>query len=125
MTRPPVNLGGSGVFIEPGAADELTALFPDAAWVIGPRASDLFFFQAEDGIPDYKVTGVQTCALPIYHAEPGWDHRSGAGGPGVGAEHVRRAPCLPSRTCSTSSRTYSPACVDGGLAFRTCRVVFF
>src|SRR5256885_4577651 len=27
-----------------------------------------FFFQAEDGIRDYKVTGVQTCALPIYFA---------------------------------------------------------
>src|SRR5256885_7129921 len=27
----------------------------------------LFFFQAEDGIRDYKVTGVQTCALPICH----------------------------------------------------------
>src|SRR5256885_11061906 len=27
--------------------------------------SHLFFFQAEDGIRDYKVTGVQTCALPI------------------------------------------------------------
>src|SRR5256885_12601583 len=27
-----------------------------------------FFFQAEDGIRDYKVTGVQTCALPIYYA---------------------------------------------------------
>src|SRR5256885_4406901 len=26
-----------------------------------------FFFQAEDGIRDYKVTGVQTCALPISH----------------------------------------------------------
>src|SRR5256885_9702407 len=25
----------------------------------------VFFFQAEDGIRDYKVTGVQTCALPI------------------------------------------------------------
>src|SRR5256885_10550539 len=25
----------------------------------------MFFFQAEDGIRDYKVTGVQTCALPI------------------------------------------------------------
>src|SRR5256885_2432184 len=27
-----------------------------------------FFFQAEDGIRDYKVTGVQTCALPIFSA---------------------------------------------------------
>src|ERR1017187_10843847 len=25
-----------------------------------------FFFQAEDGIRDTSVTGVQTCALPIY-----------------------------------------------------------
>src|SRR5690348_17842052 len=25
----------------------------------------LFFFQAEDGIRDGRVTGVQTCALPI------------------------------------------------------------
>src|SRR5205807_5160079 len=28
-----------------------------------------FFFQAEDGIRDYKVTGVQTCALPILLVE--------------------------------------------------------
>src|SRR5690606_15208559 len=28
-----------------------------------------FFFQAEDGIRDFHVTGVQTCALPI------WAHR--------------------------------------------------
>src|SRR5256885_10957091 len=30
-----------------------------------------FFFQAEDGIRDYKVTGVQTCALPIYQGHAG------------------------------------------------------
>src|SRR5690606_41028149 len=29
--------------------------------------SNTFFFQAEDGIRDFHVTGVQTCALPIYH----------------------------------------------------------
>src|SRR5688500_20344563 len=29
------------------------------------RSPSVFFFQAEDGIRDYKVTGVQTCALPI------------------------------------------------------------
>src|ERR1039457_3480845 len=28
-----------------------------------------FFFQAEDGIRDYEVTGVQTCALPIWSIE--------------------------------------------------------
>src|SRR5690606_39437255 len=39
-------------------------LVSDACW-----ESDLccryFFFQAEDGIRDFHVTGVQTCALPI------------------------------------------------------------
>ena len=33
----------------------------------------MFFFQAEDGIRDHCVTGVQTCALPIseekYHSK--------------------------------------------------------
>src|SRR6516162_11567062 len=44
-----------------------------------------FFFQAEDGIRDYKVTGVQTCALPIY-----------AGGRGLGGD--RRTPASSRRT---------------------------
>src|SRR5256885_5192848 len=39
-----------------------------------PRTSSrlvlCFFFQAEDGIRDYKVTGVQTCALPICDGVP-------------------------------------------------------
>src|SRR5438874_11154422 len=30
------------------------------------RNDALFFFQAEDGIRDLYVTGVQTCALPIF-----------------------------------------------------------
>src|SRR6266576_626072 len=29
---------------------------------------DFFFFQAEDGIRDLYVTGVQTCALPIFRS---------------------------------------------------------
>src|SRR5437762_12254770 len=31
-----------------------------------------FFFQAEDGIRDTSVTGVQTCALPIFDARADW-----------------------------------------------------
>src|SRR6266576_2414402 len=31
-----------------------------------------FFFQAEDGIRDLYVTGVQTCALPISCSSPRW-----------------------------------------------------
>src|SRR5699024_11599943 len=35
----------------------------------------LFFFQAEDGIRDRNVTGVQTCALPICRGstQVGWE----------------------------------------------------
>src|SRR5438876_1484977 len=40
----------------------------------------IFFFQAEDGIRDGRVTGVQTCALPIYYG-PQWF----AGGVFIGA----------------------------------------
>src|SRR5215211_8517402 len=39
------------------------------AYVLGPERARVlhpsFFFQAEDGIRDHCVTGVQTCALPI------------------------------------------------------------
>src|SRR5687768_18601374 len=42
-----------------------------------------FFFQAEDGIRDVAVTGVQTCALPIF--------RDGAP---VGGRRARLARCL-------------------------------
>src|SRR5689334_24225327 len=39
----------------------------------------VFFFQAEDGIRDGTVTGVQTCALPIYLT----GNDAGAGAPSV------------------------------------------
>src|SRR3989475_11619492 len=47
-----------------------------------------FFFQAEDGIRDLTVTGVQTCALPISETAP--TRRVGRrdrprGGSGIGA----------------------------------------
>src|SRR5258706_8521911 len=38
--------------------------------------SFFFFFQAEDGIRDWSVTGVQTCALPIFVRNPGLDQRA-------------------------------------------------
>src|SRR2546426_2691372 len=40
-----------------------------------------FFFQAEDGIRDYKVTGVQTCALPI--SGESWRYHKCAAGWGL------------------------------------------
>src|SRR5256885_6507638 len=42
-----------------------------------------FFFQAEDGIRDYKVTGVQTCALPICDDGVGRSSRLAAGRTGA------------------------------------------
>src|SRR5260221_3442988 len=53
-----------------GCVLRVLALDAGARWAL--VASDLahdslfFFFQAEDGIRDHCVTGVQTCALPIY-----------------------------------------------------------
>src|SRR2546429_8053448 len=59
----------------------------------------VFFFQAEDGIRDVAVTGVQTCALPIWRARrprrTGGSHRPcgawAAAGPGLRSG----APCAP------------------------------
>src|SRR5690606_40413726 len=40
----------------------------------------IFFFQAEDGIRDFHVTGVQTCALPISGGTSGAGRTDWAGG---------------------------------------------
>src|SRR3712207_7154316 len=52
----------------------------------------VFFFQAEDGIRDIGVTGVQTCALPIW-IPPGRVSTYGAIGRlvGIGPRRVARA----------------------------------
>src|SRR6266496_2205688 len=42
-----------------------------------------FFFQAEDGIRDLYVTGVQTCALPISWSRPSASNRPAACRPPV------------------------------------------
>src|SRR2546426_4302931 len=64
------------------------------------RSIFFFFFQAEDGIRDYKVTGVQTCALPICRST--WTRR------------VRSAPT--SRGASTLSgiRVFTPGSTKNG-----------
>src|SRR5207248_7611430 len=56
-----------------------------------PVSACFFFFQAEDGIRDRTVTGVQTCALPISLAGPG-----GCGWPGPGPASAPR--CRPPRS---------------------------
>src|SRR5215510_8848022 len=52
----------------------------------------VFFFQAEDGIRDGHVTGVQTCALPISGwpgAKPRWCAGGGPGCAGTGPDRPR------------------------------------
>src|SRR5437868_15422385 len=50
----------------------------------------IFFFQAEDGIRDRNVTGVQTCALPISRTAVGrWDYGA------AGIEQRNSAPRRP------------------------------
>src|SRR2546430_10539651 len=63
----------------------------------------LFFFQAEDGIRDLTVTGVQTCALPI---------SSAAATPGAARTQTRnaRAARLPaSMTITHPERVIDPS----------------
>src|SRR5271167_3076833 len=38
--------------------------------ILDEMAAFVFFFQAEDGIRGRNVTGVQTCALPIWNRSP-------------------------------------------------------
>src|SRR5205823_11016962 len=64
-----------------------------------------FFFQAEDGIRDKLVTGVQTCALPIScsRASPSLTTGSARRGWARRATRKRRTPSSPAATCSPSA----------------------
>src|SRR5437016_7290551 len=67
---------------------------------------NFFFFQAEDGIRDWSVTGVQTCALPI------WTRAGGNGRPGG----VRGGPTLNDPSVQSHG-------ADGGIGDRTTGIV--
>src|SRR5256885_1111842 len=63
------NLGQDSVNVNEGlplyVVAKMEQSFDLAQARVGILGMSFFFFQAEDGIRDYKVTGVQTCALPI------------------------------------------------------------
>src|SRR5258708_29103697 len=65
-----------------------------------------FFFQAEDGIRDDLVTGVQTCALPIFSASTASTVTSSVS-PGLTASRAWRR-CLPAPSSLTCSRPSTP-----------------
>src|SRR5256885_5815707 len=73
-----------------------------------------FFFQAEDGIRDYKVTGVQTCALPIWEQDT---PPAGAGGkPPRDDERGARGPRLraPAGIRAATARCGAAGAQEGG-----------
>src|SRR5438105_10298418 len=61
---------GMGAPLRPHARERHSDL-PPSCWHLGG-----FFFQAEDGIRDPLVTGVQTCALPIFTSRSGGESES-------------------------------------------------
>src|SRR5699024_11217286 len=71
-----------------------------------------FFFQAEDGIRDRNVTGVQTCALPI------WVCSTKTVSPTAGSNRPCRADCSPTIwcECSLNSSEARPRAMDRGRA---------
>src|SRR2546422_11639180 len=90
-----------------------------------------FFFQAEDGIRDVAVTGVQTCALPIssrpnaltdlrvemkFGVYRPWYPETASSPARVGSSAIRQATapafCVPSAAPASRPR----------LAFRVCRL---
>src|SRR6202453_4608007 len=56
---------GLAYFVVAQVTDIGLVLQPASISVFWPAAGVSSFFQAEDGIRDSEVTGVQTCALPI------------------------------------------------------------
>src|SRR2546429_1450780 len=76
-------------------------------YAVGEAVMYVFFFQAEDGIRDVAVTGVQTCALPISSSLDESDdspaaatsHSSSVGS--LRPAQLQNASASPQFTCST------------------------
>src|SRR5690625_7832687 len=81
------------------------------------RSCVVFLFQAEDGIRDGHVTGVQTCALPISLSPPVTASTCPPMGASVSSQVLkrdsrRRSPIPPSRS---EERRVGKECRSGGL----------
>src|SRR5215475_15669180 len=87
-----------------------------------------FFFQAEDGIRDFHVTGVQTCALPISPDAPVLHDKGGAekgniyvdihGEVGSVADGFKAADAVHEMTYSTSRVQHVHLETHGSIAWR-------
>src|SRR5438105_8360185 len=72
-------------------------------------STSLFFFQAEDGIRDPLVTGVQKCALPISYAAAAPGKAAGDARGFSSAARAIRIATSPRRTCPSPSPARSAA----------------
>src|SRR5207253_7949132 len=75
-----------------------------------------FFFQAEDGIRDGHVTGVQTCALPIFTSPTTtpWPTAPGAPGKRAARSACRPRPSGSSRPAAAWTASRSPGATKPG-----------
>src|SRR2546425_3990170 len=80
-----------------------------------------FFFQAEDGIRDKLVTGVQTCALPISHHRTLWPGcvRSQVSAGGASSS----APSCAAETLGRLGRSEEHTSELQSLAYLVCRLL--
>src|SRR5256886_10526752 len=89
------------------------------------RHEVLFFFQAEDGIRDLTVTGVQTCALPIslrVSPRPGGAPDTACPGSSVAPGHaVSGAPPGRGDTRKGKGRGISDGEAEGEIGRASCR----
>src|SRR5690606_39863158 len=87
-----------------------------------------FFFQAEDGIRDFHVTGVQTCALPIW--TPSRPSRPvivpaspGCSAPSSDSRHGRGSlrPCAINLFCEGTNMSKKILVLPGEIGRASCR----
>src|SRR5262249_58259743 len=78
----------------------------------------LFFFQAEDGIRDWSVTGVQTCALPIFRRAQPIERSALSTDSQRGSRTARRVTLCTAGRPRRTRRSISPA-----RRRRACRIV--
>src|SRR5438046_8395239 len=82
-----------------------------------------FFFQAEDGIRDWSVTGVQTCALPIFISPPRW-RNEWVRSPGSSSSAASRSRTSLPRPRSEERRVGKGVDVGGGGVIRKKKIEY-
>src|SRR6202045_5028734 len=87
-----------GFYLRAAIPLAITPHGPEATIAQESRQRSLFFFQAEDGIRDGHVPGVQTCALPIFHADED-PHRVLGGPQSAESDRAKRASEIGRASC--------------------------